>query len=817
MALLRVITRVLLAYALYASSARASTSSIPSSTDDQDSKTSSVVLTGPASTPVLSATSSDGAFVPTTTSIAENQPSPTANQTTLDDISVMTGRRLTFIIAGAGDPSSIEQWLSTLGPDGKWPDSEVDYTAGCDGRRANWPAQTHWQRIVTMAAAWHGGLVGADQFAQNTTLLDAISLAMDFWFSNDFTNPSCLDSGGKAACPCGTPGFWNTNWFSNIILIPNLVAQACLLISRNLSNSELGNCTHITERSYQTLGTNVNGLGIPTGANLLDIARIGIDEGLLNVNATVISDAYQRIHAEVVIENATESDGIRADGSFGQHGGVLYNGNYGKDFANDVLLLEIDAGGTQFAAGPTTESVFATLIDGDQWMIYRNVITGVLHWDFVSIPVASTSDQQATGSININVTEIAQLGTEWNSSVLTSVSASLSTNSSTANIGDIKGNRMFFDNDYMVQRGPGYVTTVKMYSPRTKNTECLNSQNPLGFHLSDGTVYTYLQGDEYEDIAAAWDWNLIPGITVDYNATVLSCNEAQFSGLSSFVGGASNGQVGVATMSFTNPLTQSLSWQKAWFFFADDVQRVMIPAVTSTSGALVFSVLDQKRHNGPVFVDGLPLGPTMNFTKPLSLWHDNVGYAFDQSHTAAKLSVEVGLKSGNWSDIGISAQGVETVDLFAAWLDHGSSTPFAPTYYTVFPAVDQKSFLKRLSRLQVDNIQNDGDVSAVYDAKHHTAMLVFWNPAGGSARFVPGPQEAAITVKTTGNAAVIYEVKQGNVTVSDPSQTLTSLNLTISIDSMGKKPSVWRSGSTKELEFQLPQGGLAGSSISQKL
>ena len=32
---------------------------------------------------------------------------------------------------------------------------------------------------------------------------------------------------------------------------------------------------------------------------------------------------------------------------------------------------------------------------------------------------------------------------------------------------------------------------------------------PFGFHLSDGTVYTYLDGNEYEDIAAAWDWNLI--------------------------------------------------------------------------------------------------------------------------------------------------------------------------------------------------------------------------------------------------------------------------------------------------------------------
>ncbi len=75
----------------------------------------------------------------------------------------------------------------------------------------------------------------------------------------------------------------------------------------------------------------MNGLGILTGANLLDVARIGIDEGLLNSNESLLIDAYNRIHGEVIIENEIESDGIRADGSFGQHGGVLYNGNYGKD------------------------------------------------------------------------------------------------------------------------------------------------------------------------------------------------------------------------------------------------------------------------------------------------------------------------------------------------------------------------------------------------------------------------------------------------------------------------------------------------------
>jgi hypothetical protein len=54
--------------------------------------------------------------------------------------------------------------------------------------------------------------------------------------------------------------------------------------------------------------------------------------------------------------------------------------------SNDVLELQIDAAGTQYAADVTSQRAFETLIDGDQWMIYRNVETNVLHWDFVSPP-----------------------------------------------------------------------------------------------------------------------------------------------------------------------------------------------------------------------------------------------------------------------------------------------------------------------------------------------------------------------------------------------------------------------------------------------
>ncbi|KAH7931010.1 polysaccharide lyase family 8 protein [Leucogyrophana mollusca] len=746
-----------------------------------------------------------------------SDPASSVDSGTLTDIETIHERRLTTIVEGvSGSAKSISSWLSTLGSDGKWPDSEVNYASGCDGQRANWPAQEHWQRISTMTAAWHGGLANGEQYVNDSTVASAISLAMDYWFANDFTNPACLDSGGTPTCPCGTPGFWNENWFSNIILIPELVSQTCLLLNDTLTTTQVSNCSHITLRAYGTFDHYVNGLGYLTGANTLDVAKIGIDQGLLAVNVSLITDAYTRIHETVVVEQAIKADGIRVDGSFSQHAGILYNGNYGKDFTNDVLNLETEAGGTQFAAGDVSKAAFGTLFNGDQWMIYRNIRTNVLHWDFsalgrfISFPVI---DNQATGSIKINISQVQELGEQWQSSALLDFSTSLSKNTTDANAGELRGNRMFFDSDYMVTRGPGYVTSVKMYSNRTVNTECTNSQNLLGFHLSDGVVYTYLVGDEYEDIAAAWDWNLIPGSTVDYGATPLTCSKTQFTGIEAFVGGVTDGNIGAAAMRYTNPLTRSLSWQKAWFFLDDDVQHVMISDLSSTSNAPVFSVLDQRRLAGGVFVNnkGTQGG---NFSDPQILWHGNVGYKFQSSNGSFSLSVDTGNRTGNWSSIGTSTQPPANVDLFSAWIDHKDTSK--PISYTAFPGTDYGTFTLKQKTTQLQEVANNGSVSAIFDRRHNTAMAVFWDAAGGSFSFTPDDGRAPITITASGNAALIYRLDSGNVTVSDPSQTLTELTINMAAGD-GLKPSGWGENESITLSFTLPTSGSAGSSISQIL
>lgn len=59
------------------------------------------------------------------------------------------------------------------------------------------------------------------------------------------------------------------------------------------------------------------------------MSKIGIDYGVRVHNSTIVTEAYGRVHSQMVISPGIKVDGIKADGSFGQHTGLLYNGNYG--------------------------------------------------------------------------------------------------------------------------------------------------------------------------------------------------------------------------------------------------------------------------------------------------------------------------------------------------------------------------------------------------------------------------------------------------------------------------------------------------------
>jgi Polysaccharide lyase family 8, super-sandwich domain/Polysaccharide lyase family 8, C-terminal beta-sandwich domain len=311
-----------------------------------------------------------------------------------------------------------------------------------------------------------------------------------------------------------------------------------------------------------------------------------------------------------------------------------------------------------------------------------------------------------------------------------------------------------------------------------------------------------------------------------------------------FVGGVSDGQVGVAAMRYTNPTTHNITWQKAWFFLEDDVQVVVLSDLSSVSPN-VLSVLDQRRRDGPYYVNNIQVVGNTQRDNPQtsldrrrrhhrlavriqddknitqydhvsSLWHGGVGYAFDMWSPLA-LSIQTGEKTGNWSALGISTQPPTTVDFFTAWIDQPKSNTFA---YTVFPGTTMHEFSRKalVSASKHNVIQNDRNVSAILDKGKDTAFVVFWDSAGGSVLIPPCWDHPAIILSADANSAIIYKIDDGTVTVSDPSQNKTSVTVQLEVlDGSGCDPTGFGQSSVRSLVYQLPVGGLAGSSVTQSL
>jgi hypothetical protein len=190
-----------------------------------------------------------------------------------------------------------------------------------------------------------------------------------------------------------------------------------------------------------------------------------------------------------------------------------------------------------------------------------------------------------------------------------------------------------------------------------------------------------------------------------------------------------------------------------------------------------------------------------------------VGYLFPDFKGAASISLQVGEKTGSWAAIGTSTQPPATVNLFAASIQHNGTSPIS---YTIFPGTSRQTFKQKVGQLKLQEIQNDNTIAAIYDGASQIAMFIFWVINGGSATFTPSRGCAPITIVATGNIALIYRLNTGEVTVSDPSQSLITVQVSLALG-VGQKPPHWGTGVLKTMVFQLPTGGLAGSSITQTI
>ncbi|XWW94859.1 hypothetical protein V2A60_002808 [Cordyceps javanica] len=759
------------------------------------------------------------------------------------DMATLTRRRLADL-AEFPDPSwfsSIAKWIDTQKPDGTWPD--VNYLSGCPARRANWPIQDHWNRIITLAAAWSGTSLIADQkWTNDTKAWEAISNGLDYWFKNDYKPAACMGNGGNAAlgCPCGTPGLWNTNWYGQAILIPQLSSTACLLArDGNLSREQREGCIRLTKRTYDNIDQSYGTGGTLTAANVVLVLQSAVSLGLFTSNATIVESAIQRAFGVMTFTDGAMQDGIHRDGSFLQHDGILYNGNYGKDLLNIFIQLEGEAVGTRFAADDATREAMSTYIRGNEWMIFTDQKTGQQHWDFntigrfVSYP---TKDLQASADINFNVTKLARAVADFE--------GPYNVNDTIQRLGSngteqLIGNKGFWASDYMVHRRKSFIVANKMLSVRSTSSELVNGANPLGYHLGQGTLFTYVSGTEYEDIWASWDWNLVPGTTVVRDRPALAATKVKYSGQRDFVGVVSDGRVGVAVEDYADPFDGHISYKKAWFHLGDAVLVSVLDVRTrgGVGGAPppAITVLDNRaRADGGAFVDGKPVA-LGNDTRAAgrTLFYGGNGYL--AYGAPLDLTMSEGERTGNWSAISTSTAGEATAAIFSAYMTVNASGT-ATTTYALFPATSQSELAREAERPSWRPVSGGGVSGA---AGQGVLSVVFW-PGGGDG----GALTVALadigwadrgTVRLTSRQPGVYLLtgtraaatgggpgKKGvrlAVSAADPTQKLGTATLELAFSQPlgnAKEGACNRAlRSSSELSFVLPAGGMAGSSVQQ--
>ncbi|OBZ87324.1 Chondroitinase-AC [Choanephora cucurbitarum] len=649
-------------------------------------------------------------------------------------------------------------------------------SSGCEARRANWPAIEHLSRTRYLATAYMMN-------TSDTVAFDAAMLALNYWINNDYNSTDCIRRGGnsKGNCPCGTPGLWNTNWYSQLIGVPKVLSDICIVLRSNLTENQRLGCEKIQMRSFNTVDDF-------TGANLLDATYVGITLGIFNQDANLTKSGLEKFYGGVVISPTVAGDGIQSDGSFMQHNGLLYNGNYGKDFINNLLHVFTLTKETELAPGVDVQDAFETLMSGTEWMILSDAKRKKLLWQYSVIGRMITfkhSDRQSSGGVSIDLKEISEGAEGWeNEENIHDITNRLETVSADdANQGDLVGTRYFYNADYLVHRGTNYIVTLKMYSSRTVNSECVNTQNPYGFHLSDGAIYNYLSGDEYVDVFGAWDWELVPGITVDYGRTPLTCVKSKIKGKKKFVGGATDGNTGIAVMDFLNPMNGNLQFEKTFFFSPNGYSVQLGPIALKDQSSRLLTVLDQRRRNGDVYVNGNSesIDSTYNNSVVKSIWHDGIGYYFPFSET---LQVDSRLKTSNWSNIGIS-QGSEEEQLWTSYIEHTfQNQAHEPlTQYIVQLGVNSSSFNKNAANsdmpIYLDYSLESQQVYSAYDIGEDVLAIAFW-----TAGQYTDPWKSMTVIANKPCVLLLRQLdtRVFRLTVADPSQTLKMVKITTKLD-----------------------------------
>jgi chondroitin AC lyase len=646
--------------------------------------------------------------------------------------------------------------LRTLEPDGSWPD--VDYQ---DRSRSGWKTVRHLSNVVTLARAYRSP---ASKLHGDEALRGAALSSLDYWLSHDFQN---------------------SNWWWNQIGVPRALLPTLLLVEKDLSAEQRSRASAILRRAKVGM----------TGQNLVWVTEITAVRGILENDPALVAAAYRRIADEIRLSTG---EGIQPDFSFHQHGPCLYNHGYGAAFAGDCSEIATQVAGTRFAFPVEKIALLASLIlDGSQWMT-RGSVT-----DFGGEGREITRRGQTAHYLSTAARNMLQLSTGREAE-----SRDLAARAAGQPAPPLVGNRHFWRSDLMAHHRPGYYTSARMFSSRIANTDMpCNGEGLKSHHLADGCNVLLRTGREFQDIFPVWDWQKIPGTTVEQREELLGSPRRM--GKTTFVGGVSNGEYGLAAFELQR---DGLSARKSWFFF-DDEYVCLGAGIACDSDAPVVTTLNQCNLAGDVLVgkgDGVRRldSGTHVLDNPDWLWHDEVAYVLLEREA---VRLHNGPQRGSWWEINHEySRDIVARDVFTAWIDHGTRPQDATYSYLVVPGIAADALATYARRSSVKILRNACSLQAVWHDRLRTAGLAFYEPGAVDIR-----RGLTVAVDTPCLVQLKELPERLLISVSNPRNEQATVQLDVSRSVTGNGVRALDGPARSRITFELPGGMEAGKSVTR--
>ncbi|MFK0092597.1 polysaccharide lyase family 8 super-sandwich domain-containing protein [Pseudomonas sp. NPDC090592] len=468
------------------------------------------------------------------------------------------------------------------------------------------------------------------------------------------------------------------NWYQLKVGLASQVARCLMLLSVR------GNAPLESIKYVQAL-TNVDQQQY--AANQVEFAYVQLLWSLAGwkntSDVTYLAQAYAASRAVskccefASLSAPTWGEGIRTDYSFSQHNpfvirdksvcSQLYAGSYGFVFLETVFKFKSALVGVFGLTSASLENIELHLTEGLAWCAYAG------RYDFHALGRA-ISRSRGGGTSAWSRWCGALLPTAKNPDRLREMKELGSGKVMTGP--GFRGSRAFWTNDYLSHLDNDFAVFCKVISTRTVGTETGNGENLKGYYMGGGSYFVHTHGKEYEGIQPVWNWQYLPGTTVEEDPH-FEYPELRFGrngwGSHDFAGVLSDGTVGVATMILSRQNINTS--RKTIITLAGEVYCLGLTGDLSGVSHNVHTTVNQCWHDtrhvrSETSTGGHSINSgTIRRSDISEVRHDGVVYQF---LLPADVTVELTTSRGSWKSIN-GDQSAEPVSggTFSLWINHG--------------------------------------------------------------------------------------------------------------------------------------------------